>query len=126
MEDMERHVTVLGWLRIAFGALGLLVAALLFLMIVGGGWISGDPEARRITGIVGTAVGGFIALLSLPGLVGGIGLLQHWSWARYLVLVLAIFDLFGIPIGTLLGIYSFWVLLQDETEKLFAGGASSK
>jgi len=29
-------------------------------------------------------------------------------------------DLFNIPVGTALGIYTLWVLLQDETAKLFA------
>jgi hypothetical protein len=117
---MERHVTILGWVRIAYSAIGLLIAGLVFVLVVGGGLISGDPEAIRITGIVGTAIAGFLALLSLPGIIGGIGLLKRWPWARYLVLILALFDLFGIPIGTLLAIYTFWVLLQDETEKLFA------
>ena len=125
MEDMERHVTILGWVRIAYDALGLVIAGFIWLLIVGGGWISGDPEAMRITGIVGTAIGGFIAMLSLPGVIGGIGLLNRWSWARYLVLVLAVFDLFFIPIGTLLAIYTFWVLLQDETTALFTARGSS-
>jgi len=120
MQNMEQQVNILGWVRIAYAAIGLLIGGLVFLLVVGGGLISGDPEAIRITGLVGTVIAGFLAVLSLPGIIGGIGLLKRWSWARYLVLILALFDLFMIPIGTLLGIYSFWVLLQDETEKLFA------
>jgi hypothetical protein len=117
---MEQHVNVVAALRIGFSVLGLLVAAMLFLFVVGGGLISGDPDAIRITGAVGTVVGGFLALLSVPGIIAGIGLWKRWSWARWLTLILAVLDLVGVPIGTLFGIYTIWVLLQDETEQLFA------
>jgi hypothetical protein len=53
---MERHVTVLGILYIAFSALGLLLAIIIFTAVVGGGIISGDSEAMAITGIVGPAI----------------------------------------------------------------------
>jgi hypothetical protein len=51
-------------------------------------------------------------------------LLKYKSWARYLVLVLAILDLLNIPIGTAIGVYSIWVLAQDETAKMFASGSA--
>ena len=121
--DMEKHVTIIGVFHIGIGLMGLLAAAIVFLAVVGGGLISGDPTAIRITGVVGTTVAGFVGLLSLPWVVGGFGLLQHWSWARFLTLILAVVELTGVPIGTLLGIYTIWVLIHDETEKLFAGRA---
>jgi hypothetical protein len=57
--------------------------------------------------------------MSTLGLVGGIGLLSYMSWARYLVIVVAALGCLNIPIGTLKGVYSLWVLLQDDTVKLF-------
>ena len=117
--EMKQHVTIVGALHIGCGVLGLFAAAVVFVATVGGGLLSGDAEAIRITGIVGTLVAGLIGVLSMPGIVGGIGLLRRWSWARILVLVLSVFDLAGVPIGTLLGIYSIWVLMQDETAKMF-------
>ena len=33
-------------------------------------------------------------------------------------------ELLNIPIGIAIGIYSIWVLVQDETAKLFASGPS--
>ena len=53
--------------------------------------------------------------LSTLGLVGGIGLLAYKPWARYLVIVVSALGCLNIPIGTLKGVYSLWVLLQDET-----------
>jgi len=56
--------------------------------------------------------------MSIPSLIGGLGLLKLKSWARYLVLVLGFLNLPGIPVGTALGIYTIWVLLKDETARL--------
>jgi hypothetical protein len=60
-----------------------------------------------------------IGFLSTLGLIGGIGLLSFQSWARYLVIVVAALGCLNIPIGTLKGVYSLWVLLQEDTIKLF-------
>ena len=116
---MERHVTVLGILYIAFSALGFLLAIIIFTAVVGGGIISGDSEAMAITGIVGPAVALFFVLLSAPGMIGGIYLLKYRPWARILVLVLGFINLIEIPIGTALGIYTIWVLFKNETVDLF-------
>lgn len=135
---MEQHVTVVGVLRIGFGALGilgaiilLLIAVIVFASTVGPGVISGDEEALRILTAIGSGAGLllcgialFVALLSVPGIIGGIGLLRLRPWARYLVLILAVLDLFNIPIGTAVGAYSIWVLVHDETAQLFAAASS--
>ena len=113
---MEKHVTVLGILYIAFSALGLLLAVIVFTAVVGGGIISGDSEAMAITGIVGPAVALFFILLSAPGLIGGIYLLKRRPWARILA---ARQYLFAGGKGTALGIYTIWVLFKNETVELF-------
>ena len=66
-------------------------------------------------------MGVFLFLLSFPGIIGGIGLLKYKNWARYLVLLLAVFDLFMVPLGTVFAIYTFWVLVQDKTVAIFTG-----
>lgn len=116
---MEKHITLVAVLKIGFGVFGLLVVCLAFVAIAGGGAISGDPEAMAITSVVASVIAIFFITLSVPGIVGGIGLLKRRSWARILVLILAVVDLFLIPIGTLIGVYTLWVLMNDETAKLF-------
>ncbi|KPL02677.1 MAG: hypothetical protein AMJ90_05140 [candidate division Zixibacteria bacterium SM23_73_2] len=122
---MEKHINVLGWLYIIFNVLGLFLGILLFWIIAGGGLISGDPEAIFITGIVATAVAGFLTILSVPGIIGGIFLLQWKPWARILVLILGFLNLLDIPLGTILGIYTIWVLMKDETVQLFKAKTGS-
>ena len=116
---MEKHVTVLGVLYIAFGALGILAAIIVFVAIVGGGILSGDSEAMAITAIVGPAITLFLFILSAPGVIGGIFLLKLRPWARILILILGFLNLLNIPFGTILGIYTIWVLLKNETTQLF-------
>ncbi len=118
---MKQHVTVVAALNIGFGLLKLLVAAFVLLAVVGGGLISGDAEALAITAIVGPSIAGLLVLLAVPGILGGIGLLKGKTWARILVLVLAVLDLLDFPIGTAIAIYTLWVLLHNDTAELFDG-----
>jgi len=125
---MQTHVKVVAVLNIVLGCLGLL-GALVVLLVFGGtaGIVSSQegvaPEAGVAAGIVGL-VGGAIFLvvlvMSLPCLIGGLGLLKYREWARILVIVLSVFNLLNIPIGTVIGVYGLWVLLSRQTQPLFA------
>jgi hypothetical protein len=118
---MEKHVTILGALYIAFSSMGLLAALIVFVSVAGGGLLSGDLEAIAITATVGSVIAGFLTLVSLPGLIGGIGLLGMRPWSRLLTLIISFLNLLNIPFGTALGIYGIWVLSKDECASLFAG-----
>ena len=117
---METHVKILGVLYIVFHVFGLLLAFLAFAVLSGIGLFSGDEEAFFIMPLVGSAVSCVLFVLSFPGVIGGIGLLYRKGWARVLVLVLGVLSLLEFPFGTLLGIYTLWVLLQRETDQVFS------
>jgi hypothetical protein len=123
---MQSHVRVLGILHIVFGALGVLTA--IFLMVIFGGITgviglnaSGDDAriAIPVIGRIGALVVMFTAMLSLPSIIAGIGLLSYRPWARILTLVLSVFLLIHLPFGTALGFYGFWVLLSAQGAALF-------
>jgi hypothetical protein len=88
---MEKHVTILGALYIAFSSLGVLAAIIVFVAIAGGGLLSGEDKLEAIA--VGSAIAFFLALISVPGIIGGIGILKRKSWARILVLILGFLNL---------------------------------
>lgn len=117
---MDKHVTLVAVLHIALGGLGLLAAGIVFFFVAGAGLASGDPEAMFITSTVASFVALFLAVISLPAIIAGLGLLRRRRWARVLTLVVAVVELFHIPLGTALGAYSLWVLLHRETERLFS------
>jgi len=116
---MEKHVTLVAVLNIGFGILGVLIAIFVLIgMIVANIYVE-DYDARKIIPIAGTAVFLFLLITSIPEIIGGFGLLKRRPWARILILIVACLDLLWIPIGTIIGIYELWVLLQDGTVQLF-------
>ncbi len=121
-QDCETHVKIVAWLHIVLSILGLIVTAFVFLVFVVIGLVlaaSDDVAAMGIFAVIATIVGVFLLLVSAPGLVGGIGLLKRQNWARILVLILSVLQLFNIPFGTAVGVYSLWVLTRAETEAFF-------
>lgn len=125
---MDTHVKVLGVLHIVIGAFGVFGA--LFLMMVFGSatgivGATADPDEAAIAlpllGLTGIWLVAFTLLTSVPGLVAGWGLLKFRPWARILALVVSIVALIVIPIGTIVGLYGLWVLLNKDTERLFMG-----
>ena len=123
---MEQHVKILGILHIAFGCLGMLLALGILLLFGGIAGLIGatdySPDAHisiPIVGGIGAFIFFFLMLISLPGIIAGIGLLQFRPWARILTIVLSALDLIHVPFGTALGVYGLWVLLSDGSERLF-------
>lgn len=123
---MDTHVKVLGVLYIAFSAFGVMAAVFLMMALGVAGGIVGtaaDPSdaaiALPIIKLGGTALVGYLLIVSLPGLAAGVGLLKYRGWARILGIVLSVMNLIHIPLGTVIGIYGLWVLLNKQTEALF-------
>jgi hypothetical protein len=118
---MEKHITIVGVLHAALSVLGLLAAAVVVVAVAGGGLLSGDREAMQITGTVAGIIGSFLVLISLPGLIGGIGLLMRKAWARIVLLIVGALQLLNIPFGTALGIYTLWALTRPEAAAYLDG-----
>lgn len=116
---MEKHITVVGMLCIGLSILGILIGGLAFVLLTWVGFTVHDEEASVILPTVGIIIGTFLFLISVPGIIGGIGLLNRKEWARVLVLIVSAFHLINFPIGTAVGTYSIWVLIQQETIRLF-------
>jgi len=123
---MTTHIKVLGVLYLVLSAFTLLAAVFLALVfgtasgIVG---LNADPHdaaiALPLIGLAGTALVTFLVLVSLPGLIAGVGILKMRPWARILGIVVAVVNLIHVPVGTAVGIYGLWVLLNGETERAF-------
>ena len=121
--QIEQHVPILGWLYVISSVFFLLLGLFLFVLLGGIGFFapSSDPEAPAILLLVGLFVGGLMALLALPGLLAGWGLLKRKNWGRVLALIVGILNLFNFPLGTALGAYTLYVLLQSEAADYFQG-----
>jgi hypothetical protein len=118
-EQLRQHVPIVAWLNIAGSIILLLVAAFLLILLPLIGVASGDRTAMGVLFAVGAGVGIFLAVLGLPGLIAGIGLLRRKNWGRILGIVVSFLNLLNFPLGTLLGAYSLWVLFQEAASEYF-------
>ncbi|HUF11779.1 MAG TPA: hypothetical protein VMN78_01605 [Longimicrobiales bacterium] len=120
---MRTHLNVLALLYL-LASIGEVIAAFAIFGILGGaGLLSGDVFAFSFLAGLGSILGFFLLLIGLPGLILAWGFWKLTSWARPLGFVLGVLNLFNAPLGTLLGIYTIWALLQDETTRLLEGVA---
>ncbi|MCZ7575024.1 MAG: hypothetical protein M5U01_41275 [Ardenticatenaceae bacterium] len=122
-QQLHQHVTLLGWLDVIGSAVFLVIGVFVMALLGGIGAATGDPVAARILGIVGSTVGALLVVLALPGIIAGFGLLQRKAWARFLALVVGFLNLINFPLGTAIGIYTFWVLMQESATGYFEAPA---
>jgi len=118
---MKTHVTVVAVLHLVFSGLGLITGLVLGAMLVLGGAVSGDETAMMITSGVGVFLLVLFLVLSIPGLIGAFGTLKGKNWGRIILIIVGIFNLPGIPVGTALGIYTLWTMFHEETRAMFEG-----
>lgn len=121
---MRKHLELVGVLYFVWGALFVLLGIAFLSFAVGTGAIATSSAGdRRFTAWVTSAVFAALAGLSLIW-----GIVHIWDavavrhckdLGRAVAMVLAVINLFFLPVGTALGIYMLWVLTQDGTRALF-------
>lgn len=121
---MEKHINVVAALQIGLNIFNLLIALLVFTvlkLIVG---FVDDQNGETVLTIIANAIAILFILISIPGILAGLGLYKRQEWARILTLVISVIEIFNFPFGTAIGIYSIWALIQPESVAAF-GNVSS-
>lgn len=119
-QELQLHISILGWLHIVVNAFFLVLAAFAFVLLPAVGTVIDDPQGVVIFSLLGTAFGVLMLVLGLPGIVAGYGLLKRKSWARFLALVLGVVGLVNFPVGTVIGVYTILVLWPQPANEYFA------
>ncbi len=121
---MRKHLELVGVLYFVWGALFVLLGVAFLALAFGTGAIATESVGdRRFTAGVTAAV--FAALAALSLIWGGVHIwdavaVRHCKdLGRAIAMLLAVLNLFFLPVGTALGIYTLWVLTQDGTRVLF-------
>ena len=132
----QQHIRIAALLTLASGVIALLPAILVVLIAAGfltagafgmgaGSGSEGPFPGLMVGGIMGL-VAIVLAVVSIPAIIAGFGLMARKPWARVLTILLGIINLFGFPIGTMLGAYQLWVLaVNQETRAAYEGGAAA-
>ncbi len=116
---MERHINVVAALQIAFSILGLIIAGVIFAAFHLIGDFVDDKDANLVLGIIANVIMIAACILSIPGILAGVGLYKRKEWARILTLIISVLNLLSFPLGTALGVYSIWALVQPENIESF-------
>lgn len=129
---MEKHVTLAGIFNIVYRSLLLLFSFVLFGIAMFFDWLIGMLSRIRALDFEDVPVEVFdlawgilivvavlMAVVSVAGIIGGAAVLRRKEWGRILLLIVSFLNLWRIPLGTLLGAYTIWVLFNDETIALF-------
>jgi hypothetical protein len=111
---MTTHIKILAWLHIVFGLFGALAAVAVFGGTMFGAAFAGSLANSAIVGLAGGFLAIFLGAMAACQLIAGWGLLQRKPWARILTIVLGVISLIRFPLGTLLGVYTLWVLFSKE------------
>lgn len=118
---MRAHLDLLGRLYVVWGAFGLLAGVALGLLAAGAASSSTGVGSRLGIGALIIAVA---AVLPMAGgalaLWVGRALDRREPRGRLGALALGLPNLFVLPFGTALGIYSYWVLLNNQVREMFA------
>lgn len=122
----EEHNKLLGILHLVYGGMH----AFSLIIIVGAFLVFGimmpfatpDRAARdsAFLVVIMLIVGLFSLVLTIPPLVAGYGFLKRKSWSKVAGAISAALALLSIPMGTALGVYTFWFLFGEKGRQLFA------
>lgn len=134
---IARHVRTLGILWIVFAiytvVTWLLVLPFLHMAFGGGSWMGNSMRGSELW-IYGFHPGGWllhiitiaVIVRALLSLAVGIALLTRQPWGRVFAIIIAVLTLIKPILGTILAIYTLWVLLERDAGENYAQLAAQR
>jgi hypothetical protein len=123
---VTRHVTFLTRLLALWSGFNLVIGLALAAFAVAAAMLAVSTRTEPGGEVAAGITAATLAVVAVAALVWAAahhaatrGLRGHHAWARNLALVLALFDLLLLPLGTALGVYAMWVLLHEEVRSTF-------
>jgi hypothetical protein len=111
---VAEHVRLVGILWLAWAAFEMVSSAALYILA---NTIFLRPGSQFWLHTFMSVIALILLVKATAGFAASWGLLQREPWARLLTLVLAFVNLFNVPFGTAVGVYTLWVLLPAKSEQ---------
>jgi hypothetical protein len=119
---MEKHINVAASLQIGLSLFGIIAGIVIFVILYSVAGVVDDQESHLILTVIGKVIAGILLVCSLPGIIAGIGLFKRKEWGRVLTLIISVLHLVNFPLGTAVGIYCIWAMIQPEVIEQFKLG----
>jgi hypothetical protein len=117
------HLNLLSVLQRVWGAIGVLLGASTLMLAAGamaiGSTTDGDALAAGLTAVAFFVCAVVLLVAGAVNAWAGAALDRRVSTGRLATLALAVPNLFVLPFGTALAVYAFWVLLHNDTRRMF-------
>jgi hypothetical protein len=117
---MQKHLDILVVVYLLIGTIGTVFGMLILYAVKNQmpdllSFIDNYIEANEIKSLQGL----LLTFYALPGLAASLGIYKRKQWGRIISLFWSVLNIPTFLIGTVVGIYSLWVLLKSETKELF-------
>jgi hypothetical protein len=122
----QEHTKILGIMHLVYGGMHLLsMVIIIFAFLVMGITMpiasrNGDPSPAALFAIIGVIAAFITLILTIPPLIAGYGFLKRKRWSKVAGAISAALALLSIPMGTALGIYTFWFLFGEKGRQLYS------
>ena len=127
--NLDSHKKTLGILHLVYGIFTALVflfigsLASIFIPFIEEAIIAEEgPGAEKyidlITGVIQTAFLLLLIFSAIPSIIGGIGLVSKKSWGLVIAMIAGCISLLSFPFGTALGVYSIYVFVNNNKQKV--------
>lgn len=121
MKNPKSHVTLIAALHIGWGGLTIIGGLIAFFVL---NFATGQVEPYDEIGFtVMKWITAFVPIIVFISgginILAGVALFSYKQWARVIMIIVAAVKCLNIPIGTALGVYSIWALMQQEVSELF-------
>ncbi len=114
--DIDRHKYILGIIYLVLSGLHLLfvfIATIFISEIVA----MTEPESFQVFNMVKYVVVTLTIVLTLPGIVAGIGLLYKKDWALLIAFIISIIALPLFPLWTILSVYTIVIFIMSQQKR---------
>jgi hypothetical protein len=115
---MDRHVRILGLLNMVFGIGGLAFAILVLIVFGGFRGLFASFEGSMLA-VISVMLISFQLVISIPCAIAGSLVMRYNEVGRVILIICSALNILNFPVGSALGGYGLWVLLEAETDPLF-------
>jgi len=122
----EDHNKILGIMHLVYGGMhAISLVLVVFAFIIMGITLpfassGSDAPPLALFGILGIVIAAFTLILTIPPLVAGYGFLKRKQWSKTAGAISAALALISIPMGTALGVYTFWFLFGEKGRQIYS------